>query len=133
LRFKEHKRTSSKSSYSATSQYASALRKKTVGIPLNRPETKVFYSSSTQIGRLVESLSKGIDSGSFNVVPINELTEPSATSSVFRGSTDRGRMEDGVATPVSFHSENSVGLTMEERVERMLNNLEAASHQHSQN
>jgi hypothetical protein len=41
LRFKEHKRTSSKSSYSATSQYGSALRKKTVGIPINRPETKV--------------------------------------------------------------------------------------------
>jgi len=35
--------------------------------------------------------------------------------------------QDGVSTPISQHSETSAQLTMEERVERMLNNLEAAN------
>ncbi|KAK0199214.1 hypothetical protein DFS33DRAFT_1376541 [Desarmillaria ectypa] len=32
----------------------------------SRPETKVFYSSSAQIGRLIENISQGMEAGSFN-------------------------------------------------------------------
>ncbi|KAG8861930.1 hypothetical protein FRB96_002373 [Tulasnella sp. 330] len=60
--FKEHRRMGSKGS--ATSSI-SARRKPAA----NRPETKVFFSSAAHIGRLIESMSRGADSGSFNIVP----------------------------------------------------------------
>lgn len=33
------------------------------------PCWKVFFSSSTQIGRLIDNLSHGADAGSFNILP----------------------------------------------------------------
>jgi serine/arginine repetitive matrix protein 2 len=33
------------------------------------PMGKVFYSSSAQIGRLIENLSQGMEAGSFNFLP----------------------------------------------------------------
>ncbi|KAG2158420.1 uncharacterized protein EDB93DRAFT_668503 [Suillus bovinus] len=59
---KEHDRSTSKGSGS------SFLSRKKPSQSKNRPETKVFYSSSTHIGRLIESLSQGMDAGSFNFV-----------------------------------------------------------------
>ena len=58
---------------------------------------QVFYSSTAQIGRLIENLSQGlgVDSGSFNIVP-------------------------GAGAPRSYHSESSANWTVEERIERML-------------
>ncbi|KAF8188401.1 hypothetical protein BJ912DRAFT_401756 [Pholiota molesta] len=66
-----------------------------------RPETKVFYSSSAQIGRLIESLSQGADAGSFNFLPNVPNRPPghSASSSV---------------------STNDINWTVEERLDRML-------------
>jgi hypothetical protein len=61
---------------------------------------KVFHSSSAQIGRLIENLSQGADSGSFNFLPtMNRGPGHSATSSL---------------------STNDINWTVEERLDRML-------------
>ncbi|VDB99951.1 unnamed protein product [Peniophora sp. CBMAI 1063] len=90
--FKEHARKGSKDSASSF-----LSRHKAQQEPSKRPETKVFYSSTAQIGRLIENLSSGlgVDSGSFNIVP-------------------------GPGAPRSYHSESSANWTVEERIERML-------------
>jgi serine/arginine repetitive matrix protein 2 len=61
---------------------------------------KVFHSSSAQIGRLIESLSQGVDSGSFNILP----------------NTGRG---PGHSASSSL-STNDINWTVEERLDRML-------------
>jgi hypothetical protein len=61
--FKEHGRTGSKDSQS------SFLSRKKATQAAKRPDTKVFFSSSAQIGRLIDNLSHGADSGSFNILP----------------------------------------------------------------
>ncbi|PPR04971.1 hypothetical protein CVT24_010429 [Panaeolus cyanescens] len=61
---KEHTRSGSKGSI--TSSFVS--KKKTVQ-GKTRPETKIMYSSSAQLGRLIENLSHGMDAGSFNFQP----------------------------------------------------------------
>ncbi|KAF8894697.1 hypothetical protein BD779DRAFT_1669167 [Infundibulicybe gibba] len=76
---KEHGRAGSKSS---TSNGSLVSRKKSL-TGKNRPETKVFYSSSAQIGRLIENLSQGMDAGSFNfAMPTNRVPGHSASSSM---------------------------------------------------
>jgi len=62
--FKEHGRTGSKDS-----QASFLSRKKTTPQGPKRPETKVFFSSATQIGRLIDNLSQGAEAGSFNILP----------------------------------------------------------------
>lgn len=94
---KEHARTSSKGSYSSF-----ALKnKKQATQSKNRPETKVciyfrsitrpdadifivkvFYSSTAQIGQLIENLSQGMDSGSFNFSPNSSQLGHSTSSSL---------------------------------------------------
>ncbi|KAF8843621.1 hypothetical protein BDN67DRAFT_964101 [Paxillus ammoniavirescens] len=93
---KEHARSISKGSNS------SFLSRKKPSQNKNRPETKVFYSSSAQIGRLIESLSQGMDAGSFNIIPNHPA--------------DR-------ATPSSFHSDSDMHWTVEERLEHMLGTI----------
>lgn len=61
---------------------------------------KVFHSSSAQIGRLIESLSQGVDSGAFNILP----------------NTSRG---PGHSASSSL-STNDINWTVEERLDRML-------------
>lgn len=109
---KEHARSTSKSSSSSFLSLKKAYQNK------DRPETKVkfhidksvtsprqrlvfqiYYSSSAQIGRLIESLSQGMDSGSFNFVPTHM--------------SDR-------SSPSSFHSSGDNHWTVEERLEQML-------------
>ncbi|KAF9218306.1 hypothetical protein BS17DRAFT_762556 [Gyrodon lividus] len=90
---KEHARSTSKGSNS------SFLSRKKPSQRKNRPETKVFYSSSAQIGRLIESLSQEMDAGSFNIVPDHP---PDRT------------------TTSSFHSDADMNWTVEERLEYML-------------
>ncbi|KAI0792868.1 hypothetical protein C8Q75DRAFT_751752 [Abortiporus biennis] len=97
LFFKEHGRKSSKSSN------ASFLSRKKNSV--NRPETKVFFSSSAQIGRLIENLSRGMESGSFNITPDHLQANPGHS-----------------ATP-SFGSENDMRWTVEERLEQMLGSI----------
>lgn len=110
--FKEHGRTGSKDSQS--SSFLS--RKKATQASSKRPETKVikwirvplllsyaticqvFFSSSAQIGRLIDNLSHGADSGSFNILP----SPNDATSSLHH---------------------DSPHWTVEERLEHMLNAL----------
>jgi serine/arginine repetitive matrix protein 2 len=91
-------------------------RKKSQGRP--RPETKVsnpnvtsipntncvqvFYSSSAQIGRLIENLSQGMDAGSFNILP---------------------NTRSGHSHSSSLQSESDIHWTVEERLEHMLGSL----------
>ncbi|KAH7889253.1 hypothetical protein F5I97DRAFT_1842877 [Phlebopus sp. FC_14] len=93
---KEHARSTSKGSTS------SFLSRKKSSQGKNRPETKVFYSSSAHIGRLIENLSQGMDAGSFNFIP----NQP----------PDR-------STPSSFHSDGDTHWTVEERLEHMLGTI----------
>jgi len=62
---------------------------------------KVFHSSSAQIGRLIESLSQGVDSGSFNFLPNAPNRGPGHSAS-------------------SSLSTNDINWTVEERLDRML-------------
>ncbi|OBZ75877.1 hypothetical protein A0H81_04772 [Grifola frondosa] len=101
LFFKEHARTSSKSS--ATSFLS---RKKLHAKGANRPETKVFFSSSAQIGRLIENLSRGTDAGSFNIAP------------------ERSQAHVGHSTSSSVGSDD-MRWTVEERLEHMLGSMGA--------
>jgi len=73
----------------------------------NRPETKVFYTSSAQIGRLIENLSQGMDAGTFNFSQGHPEYSTSATSSM-TGQTA------------------SDFLTVEERLEHMLGAMKTA-------
>ncbi|KAG7092396.1 hypothetical protein E1B28_008753 [Marasmius oreades] len=101
LFFKEHARSGSKGSASSF-----ISRRKSVkgnGGNAVRPDTKVFFSSSAQIGRLIDNLSQGLDAGSFNILPSQTNAGYSATSSL---------------------SEGDMQFTMEERLERMLGRLE---------
>ncbi|KAJ7489857.1 hypothetical protein B0H11DRAFT_2010682 [Mycena galericulata] len=90
--FKEHGRKGSSSSF--------LPRKKTV-TNKSRPETKVFYSSSAQIGRLIENISQGMEAGSFNILPSHPL---------------------GHSTSSSL-SETEMNWTVEERLDHMLHGL----------
>jgi serine/arginine repetitive matrix protein 2 len=64
--------------------------------------SQVFYSSSNQIGRLIENLSKGHKAGSFN----------------FLHSKAPGRAHSS-----SFNSETDMQWTVEERLEHMLGSI----------
>lgn len=91
--FKEHGRKGSKDSQ------ASFLSRKKTTQSSKRPETKVFFSSSAQIGRLIDNLSQGAEAGSFNILP-------------------------GAHTHTSHPSESSSAhWTVEERLEHMLSSL----------
>ncbi|KAF9566339.1 hypothetical protein CPC08DRAFT_116394 [Agrocybe pediades] len=92
---KEHGRSTSKGSAS------SFVSKKKPQQGKVRPETKVFYSSSAQIGRLIESLSQGADAGSFNFLPNLPSRGPGHSAS-------------------SSMSTNDINWTVEERLDRML-------------
>ncbi|KAJ6630648.1 hypothetical protein B0H10DRAFT_2427735 [Mycena sp. CBHHK59/15] len=91
--FKDHGRKGSGGS--------SFLPRKKLGQGKSRPETKVFYSSSAQIGRLIENISQGMEAGSFNILPSHPL---------------------GHSTSSSL-SETEMNWTVEERLEHMLHGL----------
>jgi hypothetical protein len=68
---------------------------------------QVFYSSSAQIGKLIENLSQGMESGSFNFQLPNSYPP-------------------GRSNPSSFHSEaTDAHWTVEERLEHMLGSIGA--------
>ncbi|KAJ2975787.1 hypothetical protein NUW54_g11672 [Trametes sanguinea] len=108
LFFKEHERKSSKGSTS------SFLSRKKPQQPKGtaRPETKVFFSSSQQIGRLIENLSRGMDAGSFNIMP---------------GQASASQGHVGHSTASSIGSEADMRWTVEERLEHMLGAISLAS------
>ncbi|GJE98131.1 hypothetical protein PsYK624_143530 [Phanerochaete sordida] len=96
--FKEHGRKSSKGS-----SRSFLPRRKQPSVPASqRPETKVFFSSSGQIARLIESMSRDVDAGSFNITP--ELTHGhggaghSASSSLDMRWTPEERLEHMLAS-----------------------------------
>ncbi|KAI0329827.1 hypothetical protein GY45DRAFT_1324417 [Cubamyces sp. BRFM 1775] len=108
LFFKEHERKSSKGS---TSSFLSRRKTQTQQPKGSaRPETKVFFSSSAQIGRLIENLSRGMDAGSFNIMP-------------GQGSRSQGHV--GHSTSSSMGSQADMGWTVEERLEHMLGSMGA--------
>lgn len=73
---------------------------------------QVFFSSSAQIGRLIENLSRGMDSGSFNITP---------------GQGGRSQGHVGHSTTPSVGSEADARWTVEEeRLEHMLGSMGAA-------
>ncbi|KAJ7172629.1 hypothetical protein C8R46DRAFT_1086659 [Mycena filopes] len=90
--FKEHGRKGSGSSF--------LPRKKTITTK-SRPETKVFYSSSAQIGRLIENMSQGMEAGSFNILPTHPLGHSASSS----------------------FSDTEMNWTVEERLDHMLHGL----------
>jgi len=96
LFFKEHKKSMSKESNSS----ASSRRRPTPATTALRPETKVFYSSSNQIARLIENISRGMDSGSFNILPSGDVSD-------------------------QLRVQGDVDWTVEERLEHMLGSLES--------
>lgn len=63
---------------------------------------QVFYSSSNQIGRLIENLSEGREAGSFNFLPTKR---------------------PGHSTSSSFQSDADIHWTVEERLEHMLGSM----------
>lgn len=90
---KGHSKSASKGSNS------SFLSRKRLSQGKDRPDTKVYFSSSAQIGRLIENLSQGMDAGSFNFVP---------------------NLPADRATPSSLHSDPEMQWTVEEKLEHML-------------
>ncbi|KII89004.1 hypothetical protein PLICRDRAFT_160024 [Plicaturopsis crispa FD-325 SS-3] len=97
--FKDHTRKTSKDS---NSSYVS--RSKKLAPPgAHRPETKVFYSSSAQIGRLIENMSQGMEAGSFNIMPDMPTTHSHSSS---------------------FQSGSGMHWTVEERLEHMIGAME---------
>ncbi|KAI0695429.1 hypothetical protein C8T65DRAFT_46204 [Cerioporus squamosus] len=113
LFFKEHERKSSKGSVNSF-----LSRKKSLQQPKGsaRPETKVFFSSSQQIGRLIENLSRGMDAGSFNIMP---GAASAATST-------RAPGHPGHSVSSSLGSQADVSWTVEERLEQMLGSMGAS-------
>jgi serine/arginine repetitive matrix protein 2 len=101
LFFKEHGRSGSKAS--AASRAPKKPRPAPGGI---RPETKVFYSAPDQIARIIEELSRGADSGAFNIMP-----------SPRKPTHARG--------PSAASSEGSHNWTVEDRLERMLGQMDS--------
>ncbi|KAF8911121.1 hypothetical protein CPB84DRAFT_1763367 [Gymnopilus junonius] len=97
---KEHARSGSKGSVTS---FASKKKPQQGKI---RPETKIFYSSSAQIGRLIEGLSQGADAGSFNFLPNLRNRGPGHSAS-------------------SSLSTNDINWTVEERLDRMLGQMNA--------
>lgn len=67
----------------------------------------MFFSSSAQIGRLIENLSRGMDSGSFNITPDLPQSGHSASS--------------------SLGSEAEMRWTVEETLEQMLGSMGSSS------
>jgi serine/arginine repetitive matrix protein 2 len=63
---------------------------------------QVFYSSSNQIGRLIENLSEGHEAGTFNFLPTKD---------------------PGHAHSSSINSETDMHWTVEERLDRMLGSM----------
>nr|VWP00497.1 SGE1 protein [Ganoderma boninense] len=80
-----------------------------------RPETKVFFSSSAQIGRLIENLSRGMDAGSFNIMPGQG-----------QGAPPPRHAQPGHSTSSSLGSEADMPWSVEERLERMLGSMGAS-------
>ncbi|RPD59152.1 hypothetical protein L226DRAFT_536163 [Lentinus tigrinus ALCF2SS1-7] len=114
LFFKEHERKSSKGSVNSF-----LSRKKSQQQPKGsaRPETKVFFSSSAQIGRLIENLSRGMDAGSFNIMP----GAAAATSAGARAPSHPGH-----SVSSSLGSQADISWTVEERLEHMLGSMGAS-------
>ncbi|KAF9533438.1 hypothetical protein CPB83DRAFT_474243 [Crepidotus variabilis] len=102
---KGHNRSESKGS--VASSFISSSKKKGGQQGKLRPETKVFYSTSEQIGRLIESLSQGAEAGSFNFLPSPPSNRPGHSAS-------------------SSLSTNDINWTVEERLERMLGAMGAS-------
>ncbi|KAI0340118.1 hypothetical protein BDW22DRAFT_1360638 [Trametopsis cervina] len=80
--FKEHGRKNSKSSNTSL-----LSRKKPQNPSSQRPETKVFFSSSAQIDRLIETLTRDKEAGSFNIAPERHYEHPGHSASSSLGST----------------------------------------------
>ncbi|TFK88789.1 hypothetical protein K466DRAFT_520221 [Polyporus arcularius HHB13444] len=110
LLFKEHERKSSKGSVNSFLSRKKSLQQSKGSA---RPETKVFFSSSQQIGRLIENLSRGMDAGSFNIMP-------GATGAAV------STRATGHSVSSSIGSQADMSWTVEERLEHMLGSMGAS-------
>ncbi|PCH38460.1 hypothetical protein WOLCODRAFT_115527 [Wolfiporia cocos MD-104 SS10] len=101
LFFKGHEKKSSKGSNASFS-----LRKRPQPqSAAMRPETKVYFSTSAHIGRLIDNLSRGVDAGSFNIAPERAPPLP-------------GHSASSVGSEADTHS-----LTVEEKLEQMIGSI----------
>ncbi|KAF8579495.1 hypothetical protein K439DRAFT_385263 [Ramaria rubella] len=88
LRFKEHRRWGSKgSNYSQGSQNNS--RRQTPATNGGRPDTRLFKTDSSTVGRLIEEISRNRDAGSFNFM--RPATATSASTSFHSDSSGPNR------------------------------------------
>ncbi|TFK72178.1 hypothetical protein BDN72DRAFT_792778 [Pluteus cervinus] len=95
---KDHGRSSSKAS---NTSFVSRKKQQLSPGTGKRPETKVYHTTNEQIGRLIESLSQGMDSGSFNFMPSPRAPGLGHSASSSMSTTD-------------------IQWTMEEKVDHML-------------
>ncbi|KAH9926117.1 uncharacterized protein B0H18DRAFT_1119021 [Fomitopsis serialis] len=104
LFFKGHEKKGSKGS-----NFTTSTRKRPYPKPAVRPETKVFFSSSAQIGQLIDNLSRGVDAGSFNIAP----------------ESSQARLAHSASS--SLGSESELRWTLEERrLQQLLGTMESA-------
>ena len=108
--FKEHGRKSSKSS---NASFLSRRKQQQPTSASQRPETKVctinnaawprlllmassqvFFSSSTQIARLIENMSRDVDAGSFNITPDRAHSHAAHSASSSIGSAADWTLEE---------------------------------------
>ena len=110
--FKEHGRKSSKSSNTSFVS-RKATKQPSAASASQRPETKVrtinkaawprlllmassqvFFSSSTQIARLIENMSRDVDAGSFNITPDRAHSHAAHSASSSIGSAADWTLEE---------------------------------------
>ncbi|KEP55580.1 bestrophin domain protein [Rhizoctonia solani 123E] len=113
LRFREHQRSTSKTS--TASKASNELTPK-------RPETRVYFSNAGDIGTLIESLTKNHEAGQFNIIPgvpgsLGQLRPASGPN--HSGSLS---VQSGSISANSFNSSynSDADLTLEDRLEQMI-------------
>ncbi|EJD05954.1 uncharacterized protein FOMMEDRAFT_132375 [Fomitiporia mediterranea MF3/22] len=141
LFFKEHARTGSKGSNISISNFARRKSQQAA-----RPETKVFHSSSTHIGRLIEQLARNTEAATFNIKPnphthnkqgsvgsvgntstLQSHSQPFSHSHIAGGGghSHSGSLQTMMTTGTT--SDSDTNWTVEERLERMLDSVNPSS------
>ncbi|KAG8903814.1 hypothetical protein FRB99_002705 [Tulasnella sp. 403] len=109
--FREHRRMGSKGSVAS-----SLSRHKVLAANGKRPETKIFFSSAAHIGRLIESMSRGAEAGSFNITPAPDSPLPSDSFSIAKSTISKSTT--GTHSPAVSLTDNTI--PVEDRLEHLL-------------
>lgn len=74
----------------------------------------MFYSSAAHIGRLIESMSRGADAGSFNIIP----TQPDSPSPLPPDMSFLTKLGNGKHSPALSMTDNTY--SVEDRLDHLL-------------